>query len=262
MTKTHLFALFASIVAVVNAVNVTLPPIHGRFDYQIGGPYKPKASVKIVDRDHSVSPVSGLYNLCYVNAFQTQPEQKKMWKTQYPDLLLKTASGKLVQDPGWPGEFMLDTRTNSSRDGLFNVVKAWIDECAQKGFQAIEPDNLDSYSRSKNLITKQNNLDFAKMLANYSHSLGLAFGQKNDASITTTERDYVGFDYGIVEECQKYKECPKYDALYGDRWIEIEYTNKAFKKACKKRGKRVSIIRRDRDVVKRGKKKYVYKVCK
>ncbi|KAI6211606.1 hypothetical protein M3Y96_00452000 [Aphelenchoides besseyi] len=245
---------------------VTLPPLHGQFDYQIGGPYKPKASVKIVTRDMSVAPVAGIYSICYINAFQTQPGAKAWWTKNHPNLLLKS-NNKLVEDPDWPGEYILDTRTAKNRAAIAKIVGAWIDECAKKGYKAIEPDNLDSYTRSKKLITKQNNLDYAKLLAAHAHKKNLAFGQKNDASITKAQAKNVGFDFGIVEECQEFKECGKYDAVYGNHWIEIEYTDvknatALFKAACKARGNRISLIQRDRDVVKpSNKEEYVYKVC-
>ncbi|WP_137022962.1 endo alpha-1,4 polygalactosaminidase, partial [Streptomyces albus] len=52
--------------------DVTLPPAHADFDYQIGGAYTPPKGVKAVSRDHTAKPADGLYNICYVNAFQAQ----------------------------------------------------------------------------------------------------------------------------------------------------------------------------------------------
>ena len=43
---------------------VTTPPVHAGFDYQIGGPYTPPAGVQVVSRDHDASPAAGLYNIC------------------------------------------------------------------------------------------------------------------------------------------------------------------------------------------------------
>ncbi|KAI6220891.1 hypothetical protein M3Y99_01585300 [Aphelenchoides fujianensis] len=245
---------------------VTLPPKHGQFDYQIGGPYEPQAGVKIVSRDMSVAPLPNVYSICYINAFQTQPGDKAFWTKEHPTLLLKSG-GQLVEDPEWKGEYILDTRTAENRAAIADIVGKWIDECAEKGFQAIEPDNLDSYTRSKKLITKQNNLDYAKLLAARAHAKNLAFAQKNDATVTKAQATTVGFDFGIVEECQEWKECGKFDAIYGDQWIEIEYTDvddadALFEAACQARGSRISLIQRDRDVVTpSNKEEYVYKLC-
>ncbi len=43
------------------------------FDYQIGGPYSPAKDVATVIRDRHAKPAVGAYNVCYINAFQTQP---------------------------------------------------------------------------------------------------------------------------------------------------------------------------------------------
>jgi hypothetical protein len=62
---------------------VTLPPANGKFDYQLGGAYAPDSSVKVLVRDRTASPVSGLYNICYINAFQTQAEEESFWKCMF-----------------------------------------------------------------------------------------------------------------------------------------------------------------------------------
>ena len=97
---------------------VVRPPANGRFDYQIGGDYTPLRSVKIVDRDRTAQPAAGDYNICYVNAFQTQAEQDQWWKRHHPRLLLRNSAGHLVEDPGWPGEILLDTATRGVARGL------------------------------------------------------------------------------------------------------------------------------------------------
>ncbi|KAI6170772.1 hypothetical protein M3Y97_01109900 [Aphelenchoides bicaudatus] len=254
------------LVVQVALAAVTLPPIHGRFDYQIGGNYTPKSDVAIVARDKSAPRASKIYSICYINAFQTQPNEKEFWTSKYSDLLLKNSNGELIEDPEWEDEYIFDTSVDEKRTALFGIVKKWIDECAKKEYNAIEPDNLDSYTRSENLLTKENNLAFAKQLATYAHSRNLAFAQKNDATVTKKEAKNVGFDFGIVEECQPNEECGKYDAVYGDQWIEIEYTDsddadKVFSDACAARGSRISLIQRDRNVTKPSDSEYVYNIC-
>ncbi|GAB3898943.1 hypothetical protein GCM10029964_084170 [Kibdelosporangium lantanae] len=56
-----------------SAAAVAAPPAHATFDYQIGGAYGPPSGVRVVTRDHTAAPAAGLYNICYVNAFQAQP---------------------------------------------------------------------------------------------------------------------------------------------------------------------------------------------
>ena len=244
-----------------SAATYTLPPANGQFDYQIGGAYTPLSSVAIVDRDRLSAPVSGKYNVCYVNAFQTQTDDASWWTTNHGDLLVKK-NGAYVKDPDW-NEYILDTSTAAKRTSLLAIVGGWIDGCKTSGFQAIEPDNLDSYDRSKSVVTQQNNIDFAKLLATRAHADGLAIAQKNDASITSGKS--IGFDFAIVEECQPYTECDVFSSVYGAQMYEIEYTDNGgttnFKKACTARGATTSIIYRDRDVVAKGTSGYVYQYC-
>jgi hypothetical protein len=249
---------------IASAASITLPPANGQFDYQIGGAYTPLASVATVDRDRNDSPVSGKYNICYVNVYQTQPEEAAWWKANHPDLLLKKANGSYVGDPDWPGEILLDTSTATKRSGIATIEDGWIDGCATKGFRAIEPDNLDSYSRSGNRLTKAENVALAALLASHAHGVGLAFAQKNDTDITASDKANVGFDFAIAEECGYYGECGSYTSLYGNNVIEIEYTDNgksAYTKACTARGATLPIIYRDRDVVPKGTSGYHYQYC-
>jgi hypothetical protein len=53
--------------------------------------------------------------------------------------------------------------------------------CRDKGFHAVEPDNIDGYANNNGLgLTAADQLDFNKWLANTAHGLGLAVGLKND----------------------------------------------------------------------------------
>jgi hypothetical protein len=240
---------------------VTPPPANGVFDYQIGGSYTPPSGVKIVTRDNTENPASGLYNICYINAFQTQPDAKDFWQINHPDLLLKKSNGQYFQDPDWPGEYFLDTSTAAKRTGIAAIMNDLIDDCASKGFNAIEPDNLDTYTRSDGLLTEAGNLALAKLLADHAHSSGLAIGQKNAADLDGKGKSQAGFDFAVVEECQQYKECDRYTDVYGKNIIEIEYQKSNFDAACSARGSSVSVVLRDRDVVPKGQSGYTFSAC-
>ncbi|KAJ8073916.1 hypothetical protein PM082_012194 [Marasmius tenuissimus] len=245
---------------------VTPLPANGKFDYQIGGAYTPASDVRVVTRDRKASPVSGKYNICYVNAFQTQPDEKSFWQSPQNDpLLLRRANGNYFTDPDWPGEFLLDTSTDAKRQAIATIVNGWISDCASKGFNAIEADNLDTFTRSANLLTKANNLAYAKLLADHAHSLNLAFGQKNAGSeLGSQGKQTVGFDFAVAEECQEYNECNAYTNVYGNQVLEIEYVSnglQVWQAACNARGSRISIIYRDVGVVASGQGGYVYREC-
>jgi hypothetical protein len=169
-------------------------PAGARVDYQIGGGYSPAAGVVIVDRDRTDRPVPGRYNICYLNAFQTQPQEDGWWRARHLSLLLHNSAGREVVDPDW-GETLLDLRTPGKRAALAAIVGSWIDGCRRSGFQAIEPDNLDSYyTRSRGLLTPGEAVAFAAVLAARAHQDGLAIGQKNTPEFAGL-RARVGFDF-------------------------------------------------------------------
>lgn len=254
-----LAALITKLIAMILAAigGVALPPTAGIADYQLGGAYEPASSVQIVTRDRTEQPARGRYNICYVNAFQTQPGELAWWRAKHPDLLLHH-NGELLIDENWPDEVLLDLRTPAKRSEAAAVVSAWFDECAEDGFDAIEPDNLDSWTRSNGLIKESHALAFAGQLVTRAHAAGLAIAQKNTAEWSSKK---IGFDFAVAEECQVYGECGVYIEAYGGHVIEIEYATKPFTSSCAARSGEISIIRRDLDVVPRGDPSYVYRTC-
>ena len=243
---------------------VLLPPADGRFDYQIGGGYAPASGVTIVDRDRTEDPAAGRYGICYVNAFQTQPGELAWWQANHPDLLLRDPAGRPVVDSAWD-EVLLDVRTAAKRATLAAVVGGWVDGCATHGYRGVEFDNLDSWTRSRNLITYPQARGFAVLIAARAHRAGLAAAQKNAVDRSADLKAAAGFDFAIVEECQVYAECDAATAVYGTQVYEIEYTDNGgtatFRRACAARGAAVSVILRDRDVVPRGSPGYTYRAC-
>ncbi|MFD5652615.1 endo alpha-1,4 polygalactosaminidase [Streptomyces sp. NPDC127039] len=238
------------------AATYTPPPAHAGFDYQIGGAYTPPAGVEVVSRDHTASPAPGLYNICYVNAFQAQPGAEQDWDD---DLLLRDANGDVVYDTDWDEAF-LDIRTADKRERIAEKVGTWIDGCADKGFQAVEPDNYDSYTRAGDLLDAADAQGLIKLLAERAHSDGLAIGQKNTVELAPN-REANGLDFAVAEECGEWDECGDYTAEFGDRVIVVEYTAKGLSKACAGFGDELSIVRRDLDVSPKGSNGYVRETC-
>ncbi|MER5888873.1 endo alpha-1,4 polygalactosaminidase [Streptomyces sp. NPDC001941] len=236
---------------------VRLPPAHAGFDYQIGGPYTPPDGVRIVARDHGVAPARGLYNICYVNAFQAQPGAEDEWDK---DLLLTDRSGRIAMDKDW-NEAILDISTPAKRARIAKKVGGWIDDCAAKGYDAVEPDNYDSYARApKGRLTPEHAKEFLKALAAHAHAKGLAIGQKNTPELAP-DRKRVGLDFAVAEECGTYDECDDYVEAFGSRVLAIEYTEKGLRAACEGWDDEISVVRRDLNVVPKGKAGYVYRTC-
>lgn len=257
--------LGASGAASSPAATITPPPVNAGFDYQIGEPYAVPSGIGVVIRDREEAPVNGLYTICYVNGFQAQPGELTAWKDKHDDLLLKE-DGNYVIDGEW-NEVLLDISTSARREALATIVGEWIDTCADDGFQAVEIDNLDSWTRSDNLLTEDDALDYAALLTARAHARGLAIGQKNAVEIASVGAAQVGFDFAIAESCADYEmtdgvlECQGFVAAYGANVLVIEYDSAHFQQACAQYGSTLSIVQRDEEVTAPGSSAYVFQSC-
>lgn len=247
------------------------PPADAPFDYQIGGAYEPATGVTIVARDwFTGEPLIGGYSICYVNAFQTEavdngadrPDQPSNWPAQ----LVLTNLG---DDPEWGGEYLVDIGTADQRADALAHVAPMIDTCARKGFDAVEFDNLDSWTRfdgtDRQALVPFGQAEataYAELLVDHTHQRGLAAGQKNTPQLSAeVSRGVIGFDFAVAEQCGAYDECFDYTAVFGDRVIDIEYTEAGFDAACSAVGDDISVVRRDLVVSVPAADGYVFASC-
>ena len=238
--------------------NITLPTGDARFDYQLGGAYAPPTGVTIVVRDRTASIEPGLYNICYVNGFQIQPSEEAWWLDNHPDLILRDGGGDPVIDVDWD-EMLLDVGTADKRTAIAAIVADWISGCGGDGYLAVEIDNLDSYTRSKGLLVQQNAVDFMALLSAHAHSAGMAIAQKN-ATELLAQRQAMGTDFAVAEECHRYDECQDYVDAYGDRVFVVEYRKQDFDKGCNAHPS-LSILLRDLDLVTPTDNGYIFDDC-
>lgn len=263
--------MFHLLIAMAAAAVPTPPPVNGQFDYQIGRGYEPPPGVTVVSRDWFLGePLAAGYSICYVNAFQTQsdddgvdrPDERSNWPAE---LVL----GELGDDPNWGGEYLVDISTPEKRAAALAHVAPMIDTCAEKGFQAVEFDNLDSWTRFDETdaagqvpFGRDDAVEFAGLLVDHTHALGLAAAQKNTSQLgAEISLGVIGFDFVVIEECGVYDECLDYADIFGDNMIVIEYTDEGFATACETVGDRVSVVLRDVDVSAPGSETYVFDTC-
>ena len=237
---------------------VRLPSPNAGFDYQLGGAYPPPAGVTVVSRDRTEAPAPRLYNICYVNGFQVQPGDEAWWRVNHPDLLLRDRNGKVVIDRDWD-EMMLAPTAAARREELAGVIGSWIAECAAEGFDAVEIDNLDTFTRTHGLIEEDDAVAQVRLYADAAHASGLAIAQKNSAEIVG-RRDEMGTDFAVAEECNRWSECDAYTGAYGDQVLVIEYRRRDFDSGCAAYPD-LSIILRDLDLVTPADKGYVRDAC-
>jgi hypothetical protein len=144
----------------------------------------------------------GIKVVCYMDAGTYEPGR--------PDSADFPASLKGAAVEGWPGELWLDVRPSGPNYAkLQALMLARFELCRSKGFDAVEPDNLDSYQNHPGFATSAaEQLAYDQWLATSAHALGLAVFQKNDLDQSGELEPF--FDGILDEECNQYSEC---DAL-------------------------------------------------
>jgi hypothetical protein len=236
-----------------------LPSPGTPWDYQLGGAYEPAPDVAVVVRDREATPAAGRFGICYINGFQTQPGDAAWWLAEHPDLVLIDGDGTPVIDPDWPDEMILDISTSTQRNALAVIVGEWIEGCATSGFDAVEFDNLDTFSRFPEALAADDAVAFATDLVARAHAAGLAAGQKNAADLVE-RRDETGFDFAIVEQCAEYDECGVFIDAFAGHVLDVEYDTDAFDDACV-RWPELAPILRDLDLTVPGSSDYVRRTC-
>jgi hypothetical protein len=170
-----------------------LPNQAGQVVYDIDGENSTAADVAAIH-------ATGAAAVCYVDVGTLEHGRSDF--NQFPSSVV----GPVVS--GWPNEnWLLVTAANQSI--ILPIMKTrFVNWCQAKGFDAIEPDNIDSYTNSPGFpTTAADQLAYDEWLAQTAHSLGLAVFQKNDLDQIATLLPY--FDGLLDEECNKYSECAK-----------------------------------------------------
>ena len=112
---------------------------------------------------------------------------------------------------GWPGERWLDIRQLSV---LEPIMTARFQMCREKGFDAVEPDNMEGYANKTGFpLTAQEQLTYNEWVADEVHSLGMAVLQKNDGEQTPELLSY--FDGALTEQCNEYQRMRRFPAVSG-----------------------------------------------
>ena len=232
-------------IAALLALAVALPPVGAGFDYQIGGAYPLPPGVSVVSRDWRSRP-TGDYAVCYVNAFQSQPGEG------WPRALVL----RRFEDPDWPGEFAIDISTGRKRARAVAHVERRLRRCAAKGFRAVEYDNLDSWTRYPHApFGRPDTIAYARRLVRAAHRHDLAAAQKNTVELNGQR---IGFDFAIAEECGRWRECGRYERMYGQHVLAIEYRRRDMRRTCRVFS---SVVLRDVDVVPAGEPGYRFGRC-
>jgi hypothetical protein len=97
-------------------------------------------------------------------------------------------------------------------DVLEPIMRARIDDCRQKGFDGVEPDEIDGYENETGFpLTHSDQLAYNRAVAGWVHEAGLSVGLKGD--IEQAAELEPSFDWTLNEECFRYDECELLDVF-------------------------------------------------
>ncbi|WP_327283083.1 MULTISPECIES: endo alpha-1,4 polygalactosaminidase [unclassified Streptomyces] len=155
---------------------------------------------------------AGRRTICYVST--------GAWEEFRPDAAA-FPKALLGEGNGWEGERWLDVRRTSELEPL--MAKRF-DMCREKGFDAVEPDNMDGYRNETGFpLTADDQLKYNRLIAKLAHDRGLAVGLKNDLDQIP---QLVGdFDFAVNEQCFEYDECERLTPFVtaGKAVFHVEY---------------------------------------
>jgi endo-alpha-1,4-polygalactosaminidase (GH114 family) len=199
------------------------PPINTSWQWQLTDPLDLSFDVDMYDIDlfdNTASTVAALHAqgrkvLCYVSVGSWED-----WRPdadQFPESVLGN------DYEGWPGERWLDIR---QIELLAPIMRARFDLCQAKGFDGIEPDNIDGYTNDTGFpLTYQDQLTYNIWLANEAHARGLSIGLKNDDEQVGDLLPH--FDWAMTEDCFADEWCTEMEPFIaaGKAVFAAEYTD-------------------------------------
>ncbi|MFJ1866924.1 endo alpha-1,4 polygalactosaminidase [Streptomyces sp. NPDC088097] len=196
------------------------PPPGTAWQWQLTGRLDTSVDVPVYDVDGFTTTgqqVAGLRakgrrTICYLST--------GAWEDFRPDAgdFPKELLGK---GNGWDGERWLDVRR---LDVLEPLIAKRFDMCRDKGFDAVEPDNMDGYRNATGFpLTAEDQLEYNRLIARLAHERGLAVGLKND--LDQIPQLVGAFDFAVNEQCAEYRECERLTPFIaaGKAVFHVEY---------------------------------------
>jgi hypothetical protein len=180
-----------------------MPAPRTTWQWQLSGAVDQSVPADMYDIDLFDTPAATVASLhaqgrkvvCYVDAGTYEPGR--------PDSGSIPAAVQGSGVAGWPGERWLDIRR---LDVLGPILERRLDLCRSKGFDGVEPDNIDGYANSSGFpLSAADQLAFNRFIAAAAHARGLSVGLKNDLEQAAALQP--DFDWALNEQCYEYGEC-------------------------------------------------------
>jgi hypothetical protein len=192
-----------------------LPNQDGQVVYDIDGEGATAAEVAAIH-------AKGAIAVCYVDVGTLE-----MGRSDYAEFPKETIGPGVA---GWPGEnWLLVTAANQA--AILPLMKArFADWCQAKGFDAIEPDNVDAWTNISG-VSEADNVTYDLAIGQLARDLGMSVGLKNvmtDLDPSQYASFLAVFDWALNEQCFENSECGVYTAAgsflpAGKAVFDVEY---------------------------------------
>jgi hypothetical protein len=237
----------AAVVPAGSASARWLPrPTTAAWQWQLQGRIDPSVRAKVYEVDGFDTGArvvrrlhrGGRRAICYLDVGS--------WESYRPDAGRFPDSVKGKRYEGYPDERWLDIR----RVGvLAPILRRRFEICRQKGFDAVEPDNLAGYTNDTGFPLKAaDQLRFNRWVAREVKRRGMAVALKNDPEQAAELAP--DFDFAVVEQCFQYDECGAFSPFIesGKAVFEAEYEIAPAAFCARARQLRFSAIRKGYDL--------------
>jgi hypothetical protein len=198
-----------------------VPPAGESYQIQYDGKLDFNVPAQIYDLDMFDTPASVVAKLhgmnrrvmCYVDVGTWENWRRDA--KEFPKSVLGNKDGH------WKGERWLDIRQTKI---LEPIMAHRLDLCKKKGFDGVDPDNLDGYQNKTGFpLTYKEQLSYDTWVADAAHKRGLTADQKGDNGQV---KDLVKvFDFAVVEQCYAQGWCHQFDvyASANRLVVDVEY---------------------------------------
>lgn len=205
------------------------PTTIATFDIQLNTPASIAEipDVAVIELDHDTAPgllrqvkARGAKLLCYINAGSW--ESYRTDRDQFPTTILGAAYD------GFPDERWLDIR---NIDALAPIMRARLDQCKAKGFDGVDPDNINGYANETGFaITPADQLRYNRWLMREVHARGLAIALKNAPEFAATLAAE-GYDLVVAESCFADGFCEQFQPFLdaGRPVLDLEYRDEGMR---------------------------------
>lgn len=199
------------------------PPLGSSFSWQLSDGVNVSFDTDIYDIDAfeaEASLISDLHSqgkkvICYISFGSWED-----WRPDAADFPSEVIGNDYE---GWAGEKFLDIR---QIDLLAPIMRARLELCVEKGFDGVEPDNIDLHWADTGFeISYDDQLAYNLWLAEEAHARGLSIGLKNDNDQVDDLLPY--FDWALTEDCFEQGWCEEMAPFVeaGKPVFAVEYTD-------------------------------------